>query len=159
MFIREGVNWFINNKKNQEPQSVLSVMQGRAVLWYCCCCCCELMDLGSSQVQADSGTVVQLLRSVKAEWNLKAQSYLASLHVVWLTQKPMAGLPDVENLGFKLFSLDVSHKPWQTILRRYLNWIAPWEEKIVTWQYNSSKVSPPTNWKVLQDCLEPKILT
>ena len=93
------------------------------------------------------------LSSVKAEWNLKAQSYLA-FHLTSSRQTDpethVGGPRRREILGFKLFSLDISHKPWQTILRRYLNWIAPWEEKIVSWQYNSSKVSPPTNWKVLQ---------
>ena len=99
------------------------------------------------------------LSSVKAEWNLKAQSYLA-FHLTSCRQTDpethVGGPRRREILGFKLFSLDISHKPWQTILRRYLNWIAPWEEKIVSWQYNSSKVSPQTNWKVLQDSEEPK---
>ena len=106
------------------------------------------------------GTVITvlLLRST-SESRVKFKSpELPSLppHVVPGLTDPethVGGLRRREILGFKLFSLDISHKPWQTILRRYLNWIAPWEEKIVSWQYNSSKVSPQTNWKVLQ---EPK---
>ena len=123
-------------------------------VWYCCCCS-DPMVLGRSQARYsyDGGV---LLRSVKAEWNLKAQSYLA-FHLTSCRQTDpethVGGPRRREILGFKLFSLDISHKPWQTILKRYLNWIAPWEEKIVSQQYNSSKVSPQTNWKVLQ---EPK---
>ena len=126
-------------------------------VWYCCCCSDPIV-LGRSQARYsyDGGV---LLRSVKAEWNLKAQSYLA-FHLTSCRQTDpethVGGPRRREILGFKLFSLDISHKPWQTILRRYLNWIAPWEEKIVSWQYNSSKVSPQTNWKVLQDSEEPK---
>ena len=123
-------------------------------VWYCCCCDPIALCIGQVQLSCYSGAVITL-----SESRVKFKSpELPSLppHVVPGLTDPethVGGLRRREILGFKLFSLDISHKPWQTILRRYLNWIAPWEEKIVSWQYNSSKVSPQTNWKVLQ---EPK---